>query len=269
MWEAAPKNLPHRNWPHLESFDDICEYVIPVMRWAREEDPDAKYVINDYGMELDSPGREIRHHSGTVVTAKSQRQRFVELFKRLHAEGATPDALGMQAHTGSWMDPLTQYEILEDFAQAGVPLHYTEFWAETGFLEKAGMDPETIEQKKADYIAQVLTVAFSHPAVEAFAFWGDLTKSFGFRQDHNSQGMPSSSHQPTATYWRVKHLLTEEWRTRESLVSDENGCVRFDGFFGDYSLRYELPSGMPAGVTFEVNPMCKGPLQLVLHSNRP
>ena len=265
MWEAAPKNLPQRDWPHLESLDAICEYVIPVLQWAREEDPDARYVINDYGMEVDPPGRDLRDREGQPVTAKRQRDRFTALFRRLAEEGACPDALGMQSHTGGWIDPKTQLDLLDDFATAGVPLHYTEFWASADHLLKAGVDPATAERMKAEYVANLITVAFSHPAVEAFYFWGEITHSFGFRNDHNSGGLPTSSHTPTPTYWRVQQLLREEWMTRESLVTDAEGVVRFRGFHGDYSLRYRVGPEMPAGIAFTLDPRAEGKFRLTVH----
>lgn len=266
MWEAAPKNLPNRFWPHIESLDDICEYVAPALRWAREEDPDAKYVINDYGMELDSPGRVLRDKDGNPVTAKSQRDRYTALFRKLREEGCCPDALGMQAHTGSWMTPAEQNAILDDFASAGVPLHYTEFWAHNDHLIKAGMSPEEAEIRKAEYIAQVMTIAFAHPAVESFYFWGDIGRSFGFKQDHNSNGMPSSSNRPTVVYERVRQLLRDEWMTRKTLLSDEDGRVRFHGFHGEYRLRTRLPSGMEVGYGFNVTPGLRGHQELVLQT---
>lgn len=265
MWEPAPKNLPKRHWPHVESLDDICEYIVPVLQWAREEDPDAKFVVNDYGMEMESPGRDLVDQNGNPVTAKSQRDRYTALFRKLRAEGACPDALGMQAHTGSWMSPAEQVEILDDFATAGVPLHYTEFWAHNQHLIKAGMDPEEAEQRKADYIAQVMTMAFAHPAVDAFYFWGDIGKSFGFQNDHNSKGMPSSSNRPTVVYQRVKSLLRETWRTKLTCGTDSEGCLNFDGFHGDYRLRYRLPGGMVCGEAFAHQAMTGGaPLTLRL-----
>ncbi len=264
MWEAAPKNLPQRHWPHLESLNDICEYVIPVLRWAREEDPDACYIVNDYGMETDPENRIIRHKDGHHVTAESQRERFIALFRRLADEGACPDGLGMQAHTGAWMTPASQNAILDSFAASGVPLHYTEFWAHNDHLIKAGVDPKVAGEMKAEYIANVMTVAFAHPSVGSFFFWGDLTGSFGFRNDHNSTGLPTSSHEPSPTYWRVKDLLQREWLTREKLVSDEGGRIRFRGFLGDYSLRYEAGRGMPAGVRFSVDQKHEGVLRLVV-----
>ncbi len=265
MWEAAPKHLPERHWPHLESLDDICEYVIPVLRWVREEDPAACCVINDYGMETDSPGREIRHKDGRLVTAKMQRDRFVALFRRLADEGAGPDALGMQAHTGGWITPAEQNAILDDFARAGVPLHYTEFWASTDHLVNAGIAPDTAARLKAEYVANVLTVAFAHEAVEAFFFWGEISRAMGFRNDHNSAGLPTSSHEPEPVYWRVQQLLRSEWMTRESLHSDADGRVRFRGFHGDYLLRYRISQDMPAAVPFTVSPALRGRQQLRLH----
>lgn len=266
MWEAAPKNLPHRHWPHLESLDNLAEYIVPVLRWAREEDPAAKFIVNDYGMELDQPGHQIRHRDGHIVTAASQRRRFIELFQHLAKLGAAPDGLGMQAHTGTWMTPAQQHAILDEFSEAGVPLHYTEFWAEQSPLQKAGFAPDLIERMKADYIENILTVAFAHPSVDSFYFWGDIKKSFGFSQDHNSSGgLPTSSNTPTVVYHRVRELLRERWMTRETLVSDADGRVRFRGFRGDYQLAYDIAPGMRSAATFSLSAQSPGEHRLLLH----
>jgi endo-1,4-beta-xylanase len=266
MWEAAPKNLPHRHWPHIESLDDICEYVIPILRWAREEDPDARYVLNDYGMEADPENWIIRDKSGTHITAKFQRDRFTALARRLADEGAAPDALGMQAHTGAWMSASEQNAILDDFATGGLPLHYTEFWAKIDNLIKAGIDPKTAEEMRAEYVANTMTVAFAHPSVEAFYFWGEMGAAFGFKQDHNSISGPSSSNTPTPTYHRVRDLLQNQWRTRESLVTDEGGRVKFRGFHGGYSLRYRTAAGIPFGEPFRITPNQDGLITLRIHN---
>jgi GH35 family endo-1,4-beta-xylanase len=265
MWEAAPKHLPQRHWPHLESLEDIAEYVVPVLRWAREEDPAAKFIVNDYGMELDPADWVIRDKNGEAVTAAGQRRRFVALFRRLRELGACPDGLGMQAHTGVWMNPSEQRGVLDEFAEAGVPLHYTEFWAEEKPLVKAGIAREVIDRMKAEYIANIMTVAFAHPSVDSFYFWGDLNQSMGFRNDHNSLGLPSSSHVPTVVYERVRRLLRDEWMTRETLTSDADGRVRFRGFLGDYELRYRQAADMPAASTFSLSADTPGERRLVLH----
>ena len=268
MWEAAPKNLPHRHWPHLETLDDICDYIVPVLRWAREEDPSAQFIVNDYGMELDPADWVIRHKDGHPVTAKSQRDRFVALFRRLREIGAAPDGLGMQAHTGTWMTPAEQHSILDEFAESGTRLHYTEFWAEDKHLHGAKLAPDLIDRLKAEYVANIMTVAFAHPAVDSFYFWGEISKSFGFKTDHNSGGIPTSSHTPTVVYERVRKLLREEWMTRETLRSDADGRVRFRGFLGDYQLRYRIAADMPAATTFTLSADTSGQRRLVLHRPR-
>jgi hypothetical protein len=101
--------------------------------------------------------------------------------------------------------------------------------------------------------------------VDSFYFWGELVKSFGFRADENGGGLPTSSHVPTAVYQRVRHLLREEWMTRETLRSDADGRVRFRAFYGDYTLRYRLREDMPAATGFSLSPDPPGKRRLVLH----
>ncbi len=119
-------------------------------------------------------------------------------------------------------------------------------------------DPKIANEMRAEYVANIMTVAFAHPAVESFYFWGEITRSFGFKSDHNSEGLPSSSNSPTPVYWRVQELLQNEWRTREKIVSDCDGRIRFRGFFGDYSLLYSISSNMPAGQCFSLSPDSDG-----------
>ena len=265
MWEPALKNLASRHWPHLEDITAITEYIVPVLRWAREEDPDACYVINDYGMETDAPGADMRSKDGTQVTARSQRERFKELFRRLRDLGSPADALGMQSHTGGWISPAHQNDILDSFAEAGTPLHYTEFWASTGHLDKAGIEAKRIAQMKAEYVANIITVAYAHPAVEAFFFWGGITGELGFRSDHNSAGLPTSSHNPSPTYERVRQLLRNEWWTRETVTTDGEGRVRVRCFHGDHAARYRLAGGATAAATFTADPRHSGAITLTAH----
>jgi endo-1,4-beta-xylanase len=121
---------------------------------------------------------------------------------------------------------------------------------------------------KAEYVANIMTVAFAHPAVDSFYFWGEISKSFGFKTDHNSGGTPTSSHTPTVVYERVRKLLREEWMTRETLRSDADGRVRFRGFLGDYQLRYRIAADMPAATTFTLSSDTSGQRRLVLHRPR-
>lgn len=255
MWEAAPKNLARRVWPHIESTADIAAYIAPVMRWCREEDPDALYLVNDYGMECDFENA-LTGTDGARVTAATQRRRFLALIRALQDAGAAPDAIGLQSHTGGWQSHAGQWAMYDEFAASGLPVHVTEFWAETKRLEAAGTHTATeIAQMQADYVADYLTCAFGHANVEGFFFWGFMGTAIHWRDEH-------ASHDLNPVFERVRRLIHEEWHTRERLTTAADGTLRYRGFLGEYAARLVTPearrgqrftvtrgTGMPVALT--------------------
>ena len=103
MWEPVPRNLLNRHWPHIEPVSDIADYVQTVLNWARDEDPDAQYLVNDYGMAQDSLSGPRFDKNGNKITARSQRKRYIRLVQELMHRGTAPDAMGLQSHIGGWM----------------------------------------------------------------------------------------------------------------------------------------------------------------------
>ncbi len=254
MWEPTFRNLPHRHWPHIDPIPEIADYIEPVLRWARDEDPDACYVVNDYGMEQDKRDSHLTTKDGEPVTAASQRVRFLELARTLWERGTPPDALGMQAHTGGWQSHASQVAVYDEMQTSGLPIHITEFWARTRDLVEAGMPADEADAVQADYVADYLTVAFGHPGVEAFYFWG--WDGVQWLDDLKS------GHALRPVFHRVKRLFKEEWLTRDTLTTDSDGVARFRGFFGDYRLRHALTEGTRTGVAFAVSPGAAMPLTL-------
>jgi GH35 family endo-1,4-beta-xylanase len=243
LWEPIPAHLAQRHWPHIEPIPAIADYVERVLGWVRDENPDARYLLNDYGTETDPPRGAPLASDGTVVTAAMQRQRYKALVRELETRGSPPDAIGLQSHTGGWLSHQAQLAVYDDYADLGIPIHITEFWANTRQLEEAGRLPlEAIEALQADYVANTLTCAFGHPAIEAFFFWGFMGSAIDWRRD--------SSHHLKPVYHRVRDLIHETWTTRETLTSDADGSVRFRGFYGDYALRYALGAGGRRGIPF-------------------
>jgi GH35 family endo-1,4-beta-xylanase len=255
LWEPAFRNLPHRHWPHLDPVDEIADYVEPVLRWARDEDPDACYLVNDYGLQADSLHGPPVAADGTQATAQLQRKRFLELIQCMRERGVPPNAIGLQSHTGGWIDPATQTAVYDEMASAGLPLHITEFGASTSHLEQEGeLPPQAVDEMQADYAANYLTCAFGHPAIEAFFFWGFMGEAIRWGG--------GSSHEPKPMFTRIRDLIQKEWTTREELATDAEGRVRFRGFLGDYALRYPLPGGTKVGVSFSVNRQQAMPLTI-------
>jgi endo-1,4-beta-xylanase len=250
LWEPAFRNLPSRAWPHLEAIPAIADYVEPVIRWAREEDPDACYVLNDYGLEQDDPQHVPVARDGTRVTARLQRKRMLELLKVLCDRGAAPGAIGLQSHTGGWLDPVEQVRVYDELAASGLPIHVTEFGADGA--SRPGMSKEDADKALGDYVVNAMTCAFGHPAVEAFFFWGMGGVLWRERSSNEAQPL----------YYRLRDLLRKEWMTQAALVTGEDGRICFRGFFGDYVLRFPVSPNMQQGVRFTVAREDRMPLTL-------
>lgn len=245
LWEAAPWNLSRRQWPHIEPVADMVRYIAPVLRWCREEDPDATYLVNDYGVEMDSPYP--RGSDGSEVTAASQRARYIALARALADAGTPPDALGLQSHTGDWASPSAQWALYDEFRDAGAPpLHITEYWADLKRLRATGRYSEAdLEAARAQHVADFLTCAFGHPAVHAFFFWGFLGSALAWNGRY-------SGHDTLPVWEAVRRLLREEWRTRLAVRTDASGRASFRGFLGDYALRRRLGPALQ-GVRFRAD----------------
>lgn len=254
LWEPTLRHLPERCWPHIETIPEIAGMIEQVLGWVRDENPDALYLINDYGTESDPPGGPRCQADGSPVTAAMQRRRYIDLVRALVARGAPPDAVGLQSHTGGWMSHVDQMAVYDAYAVLGTPVHITEFWASTKHL-KERLSPEDLVELQTDYVANTLTCAFGHPAVEAFFFWGLMGHAVTWQQ--------ASSHHLTPLYHRLRALIHEQWTTRERLTTDEEGCVHLRGFYGDYALRYRIGgSGKHHGVPFTVDRHATMPLTL-------
>lgn len=254
MWEAALKNLDQRQWPHIEPIKDVADDIEAVLRWCKEEDPGATFLVNDYGM-IATDDKELKGHDGSKVTASSQRRRYVALFQELASRGTPPDGVGLQGHTG-WVPHDLQWHVLSQMHEgAGLPVHITEFWAKTDELRKAGTMPEhEIDARHAEYVANFLTVAFGHPGVASFFFWGLMGEAIKWQ--------PDGGHDLRPTYKRVKQLLHEEWRTREAVTTDREGVATFRGFFGSYEAMILRDNGYRTALRFTHDRQHAGPITL-------
>jgi endo-1,4-beta-xylanase len=254
LWEAAPGNFAAREWPHIEPLDTMLNYIEPVLRWCREEDPEARFLVNDYGMEADYP-HELRGSDGSRVTAGSQRRRYVELVRGLQDRGVSPDGIGLQSHTG-WIAHAQQSRIYDEFAATGLPVHITEFWAETKALRQTGRFSDAdLEVLQAEYVANYLTCAFGHPAIESFFFWGFLNSAISWTE--------RSGHVLKPLWQKVHGLIHDEWSTRVQRTTDADGVIRFRGFLGDYALRIPWGGSQQRGFALRLDRMSP-PVQTVV-----
>lgn len=243
LWEAAPQHLDRRDWPHVETPGVMADYIEKILTWCREEDPDATYLINDYG--LIAPDNPQTNQQGQTVTATRQRERYLKLVEELLRRGTAPDAIGLQGHTG-WVPLDTLDACLDQMGSLGVPLHITEFWAKADDLVKKGVDPVRARELTAEYNRQYLTVAFANPHLEAFYFWGFMGGAVDLKPDGGYSLHPA--------YEAVRGRIREDWWIRETLHTNAEGECTLRLFPGDYAVRRRQPNGQWNGSHIHISP---------------
>ena len=255
IWEPTLQHTAERHWPHIAPVEAIADEAAAVMGWAREEDPDACYTLNEYGIAsgdrsvIPSPGSD-----GSTVTRHGQFERYVALIQELIRRGQAPDAMGWQTPPGDW-DHQCQADTYNALGEAtGLPVHITEFRAGSNGREKADMPVEQVRACLAEYLANTITVAFGNPHVEGFYLWGD---------HHMFDGR-----KPTVVYERLHELIRSRWMTDTEATTDDQGRVEFRGFTGEYSLRLDRGGNHTSGAKLALPHTCAGAdveLRLPLH----
>jgi len=190
-------------------------------RWAREADPKARLIVNDYYVLADGCPQ------------------FLDLLTAAKRNGVPFDGIGIQAH-----EPRTDRfpldgvrRILDDYAALGKGLHITEFTpcssgeAFTGTPIRGTWD----EAAQADYAAKFYTVCFAHPAVRAITWW-DLCDAGSWLP---GGGMLRKDLSPKPVYDALRKLIREEWHTKVDAKTDANGEIRLRGFYGRYAITAE------------------------------
>ncbi len=199
------------------------ELVRRVFETAKQFNPSSTLLINDFNT---SPAYEI-------------------LIEGLLDKGVPIDVIGIQSHQhqGYWGKEKL-YEVLERFSRFGLPIHFTENTLISGDLMPAHIvdlndwqvsswpsTPEG-EERQAREVSEMYSILFAHPLVEAVTTWDFI--------DGCWLGAPSGllrkdgSEKPA--YRALEGLIHGEWETHQTLMSDAQGYVCFEGFKGDYRL---------------------------------
>jgi endo-1,4-beta-xylanase len=237
LWEPSLRHLPQREWPHIETVDEMLTYIEPAIHWAREEDPTSTYVLNDYGLEIN-----VVNLGGRTVTATDQRRRFRELVAEMQKRNCAPDAIGTQAHDCTWSPADLFKKVLDDLASTGVPVQVAEFWAhDNACPNHESMSPEQVRDAKIQYVTDCYTIAFGHPRVTHFTCWGNEM----FYED----GDPTVRHykaawMPSKLYKAVHALVKQKWWTpRTTLTTDAAGEIALRATHGRHRATVLRPGG--------------------------
>jgi len=238
VWEVTNEMLnPLTSW----FVDRLGPGVVEdAFRWAREADPGAELVYNEWINEiftgLGGPG------------SVAVRDRVIEL----KDAGVQVDALGQQGHfapglvnVGIDVDLSGRTRVddyaaaLDVLAEAGLPIHITEV------TFAAPDDPES----RAAQAEAIMRIWWGHPQVEEIIFW-NFWNPLGPRSQLDL-GLYGEDGNLTRHGEAILSLLNDRWRTRVDDRTDTDGSIAFTGTLGTYIAQWDTADG-PVHARFEV-----------------
>jgi GH35 family endo-1,4-beta-xylanase len=190
---------------------------------AKAANPQATLLINDFNTSVS----------------------YERLIEDCLEAGIPIDVIGIQSHQHQGYWGLQKLEnVLERFSRFGLPIHFTENTMISGDLMPPEIDdlndfqveewPTTPEgeERQAREARQMYQTLFAHPLVESVTTWSVVDGKWlhapaGFLREDNSC---------KPAYDELHKLIKQDWWTTESLTTDEDGRVNFEGFMGHYDL---------------------------------
>jgi endo-1,4-beta-xylanase len=155
------------------------DYIHLAHRTAREADPTALLVVNEYGVELDSPEHEAR------------RAALLNLLRRMQRSGTPVDAVGIQGHLpcagGPPFSASRLRRFLAEIARLGLTIQITELDV---IDNDAPADRTTRDRMVADAYSRFLDAALDEPAVKMVLTWG-LSDRYSWLAKSRRDQLPS------------------------------------------------------------------------------
>jgi len=207
---------------HLTDLQNVFGGIDEYAEWfklAHETDPTADLYINEYGI-LSNGGMDL-----------NTQERYKEIIEHIDDKGGNVDGVGMEGHVGYPLTPPALiYEIIDEYANLGTG-------KKISISEYDALNVE--ESIGGDYMRDMLTMAFSHPAVESILVWGYWDKNHWlgdaplFRDDWSLK--PSGE--------KFIDLIFNQWWTNETGMTDIDGNLNSRGFLGEYEVKVTKSGG--------------------------
>jgi len=223
--------------PIFDKYDNgitrICKQVgriglvKKVFKAAKESNPDATLLINDFEMG----------------------ESYDILLEGLLEAGVPISAIGLQSHMhqGCWGVEKTE-EILERYSRFKLPLHFTEINLVSGDIMpghivdlndyKVDEWPSTTEgeARQAEEVVAFYKLLFKCPLIEAITYWsfcdGGWLKA--------PAGLVTPDGRVKPSYEALRELIKNEWWTKERRVmTDSDGNIDITGVKGRFMAEYD------------------------------
>jgi len=232
---AADREALRRDlWAHMDLKvpalgDRIAEWdaVNHIVGWGETlaaflRDPEIYVKILRRSRQL-APHAELWVNEGQILPGGRRRDAYEKTIRHLITNKAAPDGIGFMGHFSatSLTPPAEVHAVLDRYAKIIPKLQLTEFDVNT--------DDEELQ---ADYLRDILTIAFSHPACEAAVMWG-FWQGRHWKPDAALYRRDWSP-KPAGEAW--ERLVFSDWWTRAKATTDAQGRCSARGFLGRYAV---------------------------------
>ena len=251
--DASPEVLKRATFDHISEklawTRDRCgewDAVNHIIGWGetyadRMGGPEIYADTIKLGREL-APHAEMWINEGQILAGGGRIDEYLTIVDTLVELGAKPDGVGFMGHFrgGSLTPPAELYNIIDRYATAhpDIKLQLTEF----------DVDVTTDDKVQAEYLRDVMTIAFSHPNFEAIVMWG-FWEGRHWRPDA-ALWRRDWTIKPAGEAWL--DLVYRQWWTTLDGTTDSAGTYSARGFMGEYSVEAETASGT-ASATFTLS----------------
>jgi endo-1,4-beta-xylanase len=183
------------------------EYIEMAFRWAREADPDAILIFNDYDNESPNNDFKIR----TI-------NKMFDTVKDLKSKGVPIDAIGMQMHLLTWFSNVPKKDdvikTMRRFADLGVKIYITEFDVSLQNIKGSQQDRWNFEAK---LYRDMVEACLESGVCKSFSTWGisDVTswqtcmESWCLKRPEADPLMFDKELQPKPAYYAVRDALSQ------------------------------------------------------------
>jgi len=209
-------------------------------RWARQADPNAQLIVNDYQVLGDGCPQ------------------FFDLLTKAKAQGVPFDGIGIQAHepVGMRFELDNVKKILDRYAALGKVLYITEFTPTSGGQPIVGshVTGKWDEKAQEDWAVKFYRVCFAQAAMRGITWW-DLCEEGSWQP---GGGLLRKDLSPKPVYESLKKLIHQEWHTKAQGQTDADGKFAFRGFRGRYEVAVTA-ADKTAKVQFDLSGDRQGP----------
>lgn len=222
-WDVVNEAYTNRDLQNITGSEEI---IYNGFRALKEQQPKVLTFSNEYGIIS----------KGGLDTKKQQW--YYDFIKRIDENtNGLIDGIGIQSHIGSDLTPPEKVlRLLNYYASLNKKISISEFTMDI-------QDPEIREQYTKDF----MIIAFSHPNVSEFLFWGfvedERNKVDIYKKDWSIGAMGKA-------YFS---LINDKWKTNIVDETSTDGVITGVGFYGTYRYTF-VENGKVVSGTFKLSP---------------